>query len=1121
MRQKHAKPPVARKQKPKLLARLEGKVFLDDRDVALKHAMRSNSLVMGRSDPAFIHSNPFRPAKQGVHLGLGISNKLSRTHARIDYHPATQSFTIVCLGKNGLSLTSAEKGAEENRVAHHTDPLPLTASTVIKIADCVLVFTLPQETPPRAPPPLPAPQTKKRKRREWIKSEHLALRAQMMRLGYGRWQEIINATNGRLSERQPAELIPVARKFVARCYIHARPGVEQKALLEILRQQPVQMFDHDEAAILADVENIVQEAKEEAEPGEKRKYVRWARKLRLLSRLKDVHDHPSLERLRVGQLRVFTPPPALYWTSEDDANLIVGSYKHGYGATEAIRTDPDLGFLGRYSKPLSAKKVTTPSKTDKPVESTNASEEDDDDEEDPDEDEDDRHAMSLNDDMDDDNAHDAVHNPKKRLKLGDRAIKKEDSRMSDEPTPMDDSDMSPSDAKLEPKLELSAEKDAKDDDATMAEKPKKKRLVPKRGPRIGNEDGFNNPADAKAAAEQMADDHGLVPFPNSEALMRRLKSTINSCAKEFDRDQRELKKKQLAASRAKQRKDELAARKAEKEAEKTRQRAERRIQKSQPFSKKEAVEFERALSNSGVVYKSDGKTVNWEWFHSKVDGFDAKYEDTLDAAYLELLSEAHRINDLAAAKEDEDYEAVDRINESKKPSAVFSTLTVERAEKLIERLEFFRALRGEVLKHPKITSILRGFKKTRDLPLWWKSSHDKSLLLGVDRHGLNGWEYMGADDTLSFGNSMKAWQRKNAGDAKSLKRAAMPKSSSGIKRAFALVRYFRSRANDPHFEFYSRENEAAQANGEGGSVISGVIKREVKPEPIPEKPLMQLRRRESAAKTKKKTDSPATPHGNSGRPRTLRQTLIKIPIDEHGILILPADLGDGLFLLNLGEVMQGVFGFCQNGIIFPVGYRTIRQMGTQAFLCEIVASQDRMYPEFRVSALEGFDEKAKDEDTMWNSQRVIGTSRNVVTLWMRVVNEEISRDNGGGTRVSLASGPERFGLYEPTIVCHIQKLPGAKYVEGFELRDFSLKGAGARIEPSVGIIDAMMKALDSRLEPREDRQSYNAVMTDDDVNPREGALIAEEIEMSIPEEWIGMYGGAKRKHRRRSSSYWG
>ena len=214
-----------------------------------------------------------------------------------------------------------------------------------------------------------------------------------------------------------------------------------------------------------------------------------------------MHDHPSVERLRVGDLRVFTPPPALYWTSADDADLISGSYKHGYGATEAIRTDPDLGLHSRYAKPVQVKKASMPSKKGT---------EDEDEDEYVDEDEDERNGY-MNDDMDEENGVDgAVHNPKKRLKLGDRSSRKDEGKGDDSADhAMEDSNMSP-ERSMEGKDADSFEKSGdKVMEVGTEPKPKKKgRIVPKRGPRIGNEDGFNNLEDAKAAAERMTDESG-------------------------------------------------------------------------------------------------------------------------------------------------------------------------------------------------------------------------------------------------------------------------------------------------------------------------------------------------------------------------------------------------------------------------------------------------------------------------------------------------------------------------------------------------------------------------------------------------------------------------------------
>lgn len=1252
------------------LPRLEGELHLPgSRVVPVNHTIRPHTFVLGRSDPAVLDTNPFKPVKRdGVNLGLGVSPKLSRAHFKIQFHPSSHHYMLVCLGRNGVTVSSTPQvSTPDLKLTPNSSPFQLFPNARISVAGASLTFVLPSQERPSIPSPrrnslqlqqthnsshnsrrkndrrqnkhsdrdllrqphrqqdydqhrpmdhshhpsqhhhehdhdhdqnrhhedhhhrpddhsdqqddpddepdddqddpmtedrknsLSTAATRKRQRRDWIKTEHTLLRTHMMRFGYGRWDSIIASASGRLSERHPHELIPVARKFIARCYVHARPGVERKSLWDILRRHPKQTLHLDDKAADDDIKALIKAAEEDSDPSEQRKYVRWARKLRLLSRLNDIHDHPSLDRLRAGALKVYTPPPTLYWTSGDDADLILGSYKHGYGACELMRNDPELGFLGRYSSAAPSRKPGTPSKPDKHANSEhNASDDDEDD--DDDEDEDDRHPSPPHDDDEEETPGAAPSsNPRKRLKLGDGSAKKDESSRDAVATNglRHDLDLSPdhhtaSDAHMPDAVDKSLDKPK--DDPADGEKKKKFRIIPRRGPRIGNDDGFNDPEAAKEAHLAMADENGLVPFPNSEYLMRRLKSIINSCAKEYDRDQREIRKKEEAASRAKRRKDDLAERKAIKEAEKTRQRAERRIAKSQPFSKKEATEFERALTHFGVTFLPDGKTVDWKWFHKKVEGFEAKYDETMWSAYLELLAEAHRLRDLNAARDDEDYETVDQINESRKPSTIFTTLTFERAERLLERIQFFRSLRSDLLVHPKLESVLRGIKRTKDLPPWWKSTHDRSLLYGVDKHGMAGFDQMGKDPEFAFAPSIRSWQRKNGNDSKLSKWAVMPKTTVLTRRANALMRYFVSHANDPHLEMYAHpgDGHSIAASGEsdkrGTATIANGVEVEAKEEAIDVemKPVKTSNgRTEGTSSLVSKGGNPKhstrvkvengiisdgmtggtlhVPRGNNpsvvagaSRQRNLRQTVIDIARDENGYLILPVDLGEGLVLLSLGEVYQGNGGFCANGLLFPVGFRSIRIMGYLAFLCEIGTSADDMHPDFQVSILEGLTEGSKGEEYMWTNQKVVANGQNINKVWMRVMNEFVPDGDDG--KVGLACGAERFGLYEPTIVYHIQKLGGAQHVEGFELRDFSKKGGGAKVERSVGILEAMMKALEHLLERGPDGRGLDGAGSDDEDSGKAGFVLIEEREMCIPDEWIVEYRNGSKKKRRRASN---
>ncbi len=323
------------------LAKFEGRIFFSDFDIKFEYFMDNSSITLGRSDPVTVHQDPLIPAQEGIDVASVTRTSSQGSMPELNMIAPRNRFAVLPR-QNGLTVTNPHCH-ETVVMTPETTPVPLHSRTLIQMGDCIFVFLLPAEYP--TPP---------KKRREWIKAEYVSLRTLMMRLGYGRWEQIIKSTTGRLSEREPEELIPVARKFVARCFIHARPGVEQKVLSEILREDVPQDASEEEAK--ADIEALVEEAKQLAEPNEKRKYVRWARKLRLLRRLRDIHDHSSLDRLRAGELRVFTPPPARYWTCADDADLILGTFRHGYGATEAIRTDQTLGFCRRFSAPLSASK---------------------------------------------------------------------------------------------------------------------------------------------------------------------------------------------------------------------------------------------------------------------------------------------------------------------------------------------------------------------------------------------------------------------------------------------------------------------------------------------------------------------------------------------------------------------------------------------------------------------------------------------------------------------------------------------------------------------------------------------------------------------------------------------
>jgi hypothetical protein len=233
-------------------------------------------------------------------------------------------------------------------------------------------------------------------------------------------------------------------------------------------------------------------------------------------------------------------------------------------------------------------------------------------------------------------------------------------------------------------------------------------------------------------------------------------------------------------------------------------------------------------------------------------------------------------------------------------------------------------------------------------------------------------------------------------------------------------------------------------------------------------------------------------------PGVKRQTIIDI-CDFNGKVRLPDYLGDGLYILSLGSRVPLLPAFHSKRALFVPGYRAIRQDGQDSFyLCEVCESADGKSPVFRVCLLHDM-ENVGTAMISWGSEELVAVGRDPSHVWLSATNQ-------GDSSVRLVSGAERFGLYEPTVIYHMQRLSGADRAEGFVFRDFSMEGAGADVVGSPGIHSAFHSALQSELGKRgiaDLADSWRLAPTD----------------MEIPAPWIELYGG--RKKRRKSGSYWG
>lgn len=285
--------------------KLQGVVFGGEEsgtEHRFEYYMTSERLVMGRSGPEA--ASPLDAVNEGVDLGVGDSSKLSRKHAEIAWNGEKKTFELKCMGRNGLTVTQNDT---TSIMVPETAPQKLNTRALIQLGDCLLVFLLPKmQSTMRAP-------------QDWIKADHKVMHSLILRFGYGRWDAIRANSGGRLDDKPDEELIYVARKLIAKCTIHAKAGIEKKTVREVLKEDLPDFLSPEEIA--QQVERDLREAEVGTDTGEKRKYLRWARKLRLLRNLRDAANHSSLERLRSGNLTIHTPAPTPWWTAADDHKI--------------------------------------------------------------------------------------------------------------------------------------------------------------------------------------------------------------------------------------------------------------------------------------------------------------------------------------------------------------------------------------------------------------------------------------------------------------------------------------------------------------------------------------------------------------------------------------------------------------------------------------------------------------------------------------------------------------------------------------------------------------------------------------------------------------------------------
>jgi hypothetical protein len=810
-------------------AKLFLKVFDPDTDRACskEYLVQKQEVSLGRSVSAD-ETQAFEAAAEGVDLGAGFSNKLSRRHATIRWNQQQQRFEVLCNGKNGVLVVHVDTF---RHLRPGDEPEPLDSYSTIMLGDCLVVLLLPKAThvlpgaslsPARGRHGARQGQSRfalqrstslrhdrtgmardwHRIRSRWNKMDQETLLRGLMRYGFGRWKEIVQyADSGRLDRKPLDEMILMARRMVITAALHVT-GAEYRAMLRILSASgesrasaaasfPIQKEIEQEVTMVA--------AELAGTRLEKRKYVRWARRLRLLHRIERLVHHPVLmQRIEQGELDIPGKPPAERWEGMDDADLLRGVYQLGFGDFHRFWEEPTLHFGQRFRPPqsLASQRPGAEELSEHLVAET----------EDPDEDQEESKA----------NAsiwlptRDQDSNPIAKSTLSE-AVTAESMDLEEHQEP------------------------------AMPSGPPVAPLVTSPGP--DNRSSPEIKSEQPPAADPLTDERP--PFPSSVELLRRLRIVVNTAARLIEsrkKDEplpsalaafaaewpRPLKdapanlrpqgSKRLAISRLAQQQVfsatglDAAAWDERPDDPARLEWARRRLEKAQRFTRKQAMEFERTLVNHGLDYIPEerpdsacGTVHDWIRFVYRCPYVRYKLPETLEEAYIDFVRECYRVlatepNDsreptnadanASDEAEDEDRQAMEQTpfaTEEKPdppaadeapiadstntrvqslyasvspeasldpemlerarsfpPSTMFRDLDRKRARKALTRLHLFRVLRLCLLmeRDKSLAELLQLSTAssmqplTRDLPPWWRAAHDRALLYGIDRHGL-------------------------------------------------------------------------------------------------------------------------------------------------------------------------------------------------------------------------------------------------------------------------------------------------------------------------------------------------------------------------------------------------
>ncbi|KAK7827752.1 hypothetical protein U0070_019576 [Myodes glareolus] len=159
------------------------------------------------------------------------------------------------------------------------------------------------------------------------------------------------------------------------------------------------------------------------------------------------------------------------------------------------------------------------------------------------------------------------------------------------------------------------------------------------------------------------------------------------------------------------------------------------------WTRREQADFYRTVSSFGVVYDQEKKAFDWTQFRI-ISRLDKKSDENLEHYFYSFVAMCRNVCRLPTWKDDGSSDA----------NIYVEPITEERAAKTLYRIELLRKVREQVLRCPQLHERLQLCRPSLYLPVWWEcGKHDRDLLIGTAKHGLNRTDYYIMNDPqLSF-----------------------------------------------------------------------------------------------------------------------------------------------------------------------------------------------------------------------------------------------------------------------------------------------------------------------------------------------------------------------------------